>query len=263
MSLYMIKLTQSNLVQHLRLVVLLGWMDVQQTYKRSRIGAFWVTIGSAVGIVTVSLVYGLIFRLDLTDFLPYISISMVAWAFLANTLAESCNAYIVAEGIIKQLPVPLLVHNLRVIWRNIAVMGHTIVIYPIILIFVGFQPDAAMFLFIPGLLLACINVGWVGILLAIASARFRDLGPVVANVLQVAFYLTPVIWLADSMPAEIAHWVLGLNPLYHLLQIVRLPLLGEWPTPENWLISLALAFVGYFISALAYVKFKNKIALWV
>ncbi len=246
-----------------RLTFLLGWLDVQQTYKRSKIGAFWVSIGSAVGILTVSIVYGLIFKIDLQEFLPYISISMIAWSFMAGSISEACNAFVMAEGIIKQLSIPLLVHSLRVIWRNLVIMAHNLVIYPITLYSVGGSLSWLSLLSILGLILVCINLAWIGLILAFASARFRDLGPVVLNVLQIAFYITPVIWMAKAMPSGIAHWILGLNPLYHMLQVVRLPLLGSLPTAENWVACLVLGLFGAVLSTFVYRKYRRKASLWV
>jgi ABC-type polysaccharide/polyol phosphate export permease len=61
----------------------------------------------------------------------------------------------------------------------------------------------------------------------------------------------------------LAHLLLGLNPLYHWLQIVRLPILGQWPTLENWGIALLSAVIGWTATLLAYKKYRNMIAYWV
>jgi ABC-type polysaccharide/polyol phosphate export permease len=96
------------------------------------------------------------------------------------------------------------------------------------------------------------------------SARFRDMQPIVASVMTIAFYVTPVMWfpkLIENNP--LAHLLLGLNPLYHWLQIVRLPIIGQWPTWENWGLALLSAILGWSMTLSAYKRYRNMIAYWV
>ncbi|PXV58959.1 putative hydrolase, CocE/NonD family [Dyella jiangningensis] len=95
-----------------------------------------------------------------------------------------------------------------------------------------------------------------------ACARFRDLSQIVGSVLQVAFYLTPIMWLPRSLPANVSVYLLDFNPAYHLLEIVRAPLLGQWPSAMNWGVSAALAVVGWALALFIYGRYKRRIAYW-
>ena len=53
---------------------------------------------------------------------------------------------------------------------------------------------------LPGLVLLCLNGIWVGLLLGIISARFRDVPPIVASVVRILFFVTPIIWMPELMP---------------------------------------------------------------
>lgn len=253
----------SGAVSAMKLAAILGWNDVQQTYRRSKVGPFWITIGTGVGIATITLVYGSIFKADLSYFLPYISISMLSWTFMATTITESTQAYVMAESLIKQIRLPLTVHNLRVIFRNSFIAAHNLAVLPVVYLIAGLAPSQTFFLFPLSLIILILNLSWVGVLVSIASTRFRDLGPTISNLLQVAFFLTPVIWLASSLPEKTAHYLLGFNPLYHWLQVMRLPLLNEIPSMENYLISLSTAIIGWFITFPIYKAVSRRVVLWI
>jgi lipopolysaccharide transport system permease protein len=108
-----------------------------------------------------------------------------------------------------------------------------------------------------------LNLSWISMILALLSARFRDTPPIVNSLMTVAFYVTPVMWYPSLLPGGTAHLLLGLNPLYHLLQIVRLPILGELPTLENWYLSALLAIAGWAITLLSFSRFRSRVAFWV
>ncbi len=115
---------------------------------------------------------------------------------------------------------------------------------------------------IPGFLLAVVNFTWIALILAVLCARYRDLPQIVASVLQVVFYVTPIMWMPSHLPHTAALYLLNLNPCYHLLQVVRQPILGEAPTELNWLVSVAMAVCGWLAALIVYGRYKRRIAYW-
>lgn len=202
------------------------------------------------------------FQVAYDEFLPFIAIGIVLWSFVSTIITEGCTGFIAAEGIIKQLPIPLFVHILRMIWRNILIFGHNVVIFPIILIAVGKPLYLTAFLAIPGILLLLVNLTWIALILALLCARYRDLAQIVASVLQVVFYLTPIMWMPRNLPKGAGLYLLDLNPMYHLLEVVRAPLLGDFPTSINWVVGCALALVGWLFAIMLYGRYKRRIAYW-
>ena len=247
-----------------RIGLTLGWQDVRQSYRRSALGQLWITIGMAVTITTIGLVFGLIFGTPMQIFLPYLASGIIMWGLVSGLLNDGAQAFIAAESIIKQIPLPKLAHIVRVVWRNLLTTAHNIVIFPIVLLAVGAQTSWAVLLFPLGLGILVLSVSGLALILAVISARFRDVPPIVNSVVTVAFYVTPVIWMADNLgDNQLAHLLLGLNPFYHLLQVARLPLLGQIPTVENWSLSLLSAGAFWAAGLAIYRKFENKIAYWV
>jgi ABC-type polysaccharide/polyol phosphate export permease len=248
----------------LKLSQLLGWQDVKQAYRRSAIGPFWITGGMAVQIATMGFVFGLIFKIHLQDYLPFLASSIVIWGLVSTSLNEGALSFISAESLIRQLPLSPFVHLLRVLWKNLITFAHNFVILPIVFLAVWHPINWTIVLLIPGLVLLAVNLLWFSVVLGVLSTRYRDAPPILASLVTIAFYVTPVMWLPNLIGNnQVAHSLLGFNPLYHLIQIVRLPLLGNVPTPENWYLSTLLAIVGWGLSTVVMRKYKNKIAYWV
>ena len=254
----------SSMLFVMRLSFVLGWQDVKQAYRRSSIGPFWITGGMAVQIATMGLVFGLIFKIDLRDYLPFLAISIVTWGLVSAALNEGALSFINAESLIRQLPLSPFVHLMRVLWKNLITFSHNFAILPLVFLVVNHPISLCLILFSPGLLLLTVNLFWMSALLAIVSTRYRDVPPILASLVTIAFYVTPVMWLPNLLgDNRVAHALLGFNPLYHLIQIVRLPLLGELPTPENWYLSGLISIIGWGFALVAIRKYKNKIAYWV
>jgi lipopolysaccharide transport system permease protein len=213
-----------------------------------------------VMIGTIGLVFGQIFQSPMQEFLPFLTIGMVLWTFIAAVITEGATGFISAEGIIKQLPIPLFVHIMRMIWRNLLILLHNLVIFPLVLLAVGKPIGWIALLSIPGLALNILNLGWIVLLLAIICARYRDLPQMVASVLQVVFYVTPVMWIPSLLRNRM--YLLDLNPAYHLLEITRGPLLGNMPSATNWLVAGGMAVAGWVVALLVFGRYRRRIAYW-
>ena len=249
-------------LKRLPLVGVLGWQDVRARYRRSALGPFWITLSMGVMIGTIGIVFGQIFQSPMHEFLPFLTIGMILWSFIASVVNEGATGFISAEGIIKQLPIPLFVHIMRMIWRNFLILAHNFVIFPIVLIIVGKPLGLVAFLSIPGLLLNILNLGWIVLILAIVCARYRDLPQMVGSLLQVIFYLTPVMWMPSLLPKRAGAYLLDLNPAFHLLEVTRAPLLGQFPSTENWVVASAMALVGWGLALFIFGRYKRRIAYW-
>lgn len=252
----------ADTIRRRRLVGMLGWQDVRQRYRRSALGPFWLTISMGVMIGTIGFVFGQIFKAPLTNFLPFLAAGMILWSFIAAVVTDGCTGFIDSEAIIKQLPVPLFVHVLRLVWRNVIILAHNIVIFPLVLLAVGRPIGWLALLGIPGLVLIVLNLAWAALLLGLFCARYRDLPQIVASALQVLFYLTPIMWMPSALPSSASVYLLDFNPIYHIINLVRAPLLDEIPTGADWMVSVGMAAAGWMIALMIYGKYKRRIAYW-
>ncbi len=244
------------------LATTLAKQDIAQRYQRSRIGAFWLTINMAVMIAAVGAIFGLLFRAPMQEFLPFFAAGMILWSLISTCINEGCTAFSSAEGIILQVRMPLPTHVLRVLLRNIIIFGHNILIFPVALLIVGGGIDWQIFWAIPGFVLLILNLFWMMLVLGIVCTRFRDMSQIVQNIMQVALYVTPILWMPKVLPEHAPRWILELNPFNHLISIVREPLLGAAPSPINWAVSIVLLIFGGVFSILFFGHYKRRVAYW-
>jgi homopolymeric O-antigen transport system permease protein len=239
----------------------LSWQEVQQRYRRSMLGPFWLTLSTAIMIVAIGPLYGRLLNQDSSTYFTYIAIGLIVWQAMAGLATDSCQAFIAAEDLIKQVKLPLAVHVMRVVSRNVIMLAHNFVVVVVVLVFAR-PPLGISALLVPvAILLIAVNGLWLGLLLGPLCARFRDIPQVVTSLVQVAFFLTPVLWPAGMLGRH--DWAATYNPLYHFLEIVRGPLLGQPFATSSWIAVLSITVAGYAGALAFFARFRARIAYWV
>lgn len=238
----------------------LGWSDIRQRYRRSVLGPFWMTLSMAVLILVLGYIYSNIFHTDIKTYLPFLSLGFILWGFISTTITESGNAFRESARIIKQVKVPYSIHILRVLWRNFIVLMHTIVLFIPVSLFFALKPTAAILLALPGLVLVCVNLAWLELVLAILSTRFRDVPLIVATLVQVAIFATPIMWPVETLGDR--RFIADVNPMYHLIELVRAPLLGATPAPLSWMVAAGMAVAGSILALAMFNQVRRSIVYW-
>lgn len=246
-----------------RLPVFLAYSDIRQRYRRSSLGPFWITISMGVTIACIGIIFGNLFKSPMREFLPFLSAGLILWSFISSILTEATTVFPNAEGIIRQLPIPLFTHIYRMIMRNIYILGHNILVLPVVYLCVGKTVNFECLLFIPGFFILLVNLAWMSLVLSILCARFRDLTQIVGSLLQIFFYITPIIWMPSLLPARASLMILEPNPFFHLLNIVRNPLLSQPTTISNWVISCLIGVLGTGASIIFFNIYRRRIAYWI
>lgn len=249
-------------IQNIQLAFLLGWQDIAQRYRRSSIGAFWLTINMGVLIGALGLIFGTLFGSPMSEFLPFICLGLIFWGYFSSIANDGCNAFIARTDTILQLPIPFFTHIIRNWWSATIILAHNLVIFPVVMLSVGRTMNWNALLVAPGFILVSINLLWISLFLAILCTRYRDLTQIIQNFMQVMMYVTPVMWLPSTIEGKASPLMLDLNPFYHLLSVVRDPLLGAAPTSLNWIVSIAFAVIGWCITILFLSRYKARIAYW-
>ena len=238
----------------------LGWQDIRQRYRRSAIGPFWITMSLGVTVVVMGILYAKLFHQDVHSYLPYLATGMVIWSLVSGIVNESPSVFISSEGIIKQIPMPFGIHAMRMVWRNTIIFFHNVIVVFFVLLIFGVNPGWNLLLFPVDLLFVTLNGYWVAILLGILGARYRDIVQMVANVVQVLFFLTPVMWNAKSIQHKT--WILDVNPLYHLLEIMRSTFMGG-PLPIfSWEVVILMTGLGWMLALWLLSRYRRRIAYW-
>ena len=244
-----------------RMWLLLGMNDIRQRYRRSRLGQFWITLAMATTIVSLGFLYAFLFKMPLAEYLPYLGTSFVVWGLVSGIVLDSCNVFIGAEGYLRQVPMPKSVFVHRMLVRSAVTFLHNIIILPPLFIVFRVPIGWTLFAAFAGILIVLLNGIWVGLLLGTVCARFRDMPQIVASLMQVAYYLTPVMWRRNQLPPD-WRWFSDLNPFQSFLNIVRDPLLGEMPPPIAWEVTGAVTVIGFIVATLFFSRFRARIVYW-
>jgi len=245
-----------------RLAWALGWLDIRLRYRGSMLGPFWLTISTGVMVAALGALYSTLFKIDLREYLPFLALSQVLWGFLAALVSEACTVFTDAEGVIRSVRMPFFVFSLRALIRNAIALGHNIVVIVVVFAIFEMWPQVDALMALPGLLLWSLDALALTLMLGAFCARFRDIQPIVNSVMQIAFFVTPVIWKptqlgADSIPN------LAFNPFFDLLEIVRGPILGSGVAGTTWLGAIVYSIVLCAVSWAFFVRARGRITFWV
>lgn len=240
---------------------MLGWQEVRQRYRRSVLGPFWLTLSTALMIGAMGPLYGRLFKQDISGYFAYLAVSFVLWQMISQMISDSCVAFVAAEGFIKQIKLPLTIHVLRVIWKNLIIFAHNAVVILIVIAYYRPPLNGSLLLFPIAILVFALNALFFGTILGLVSARFRDIPLVVTNVVQAAFFLTPIMWHPQMLGRHA--WTVNLNPFYHFIEVMRAPLIGQPPNPSSWLAVGVITLLGCVAMVLIFSRFRARIAYWV
>ncbi|MBL8584356.1 MAG: ABC transporter permease, partial [Rhizobiaceae bacterium] len=247
------ELSRRDLVEGLRRHEL--WLrfavhDIKKRFRRSVLGPFWITLTMGITVAALGFVFSSIFQQDISNFLPYLSVGLIFWGFYTSVINESGETYIAAANQMKNVAAPISIYIYRTFARNVIILLHNMVIYLIVYALFIHTISWHYLLIIPGLIVFFANVFFASMIVAVVSARFRDIPIILTNVLQVVFFITPIFWDANLIKGKVVF--IQLNYFYHLLQIVRAPLLGQAPAMLSWAMTSVAAVVAAALAVRLY-----------
>src|SRR4051794_5070887 len=239
----------------------LGWNDILYRYRRSTLGPFWSTINIAITVVALGLVYSQIFNLPVRQLMPYVCAGLIVWGFISSILLDAGSLFSGSESYIKQVRLPYWLYVCRFVFSKVMLFAHDLPIYIALLIYFQIWPGTVALYALPGFVLLVINGAFASLTIGMASARFRDIPRIIATFVQVMFLVTPIIWTPDLLGPQpyLAHG----NPFFHLIEIVRAPLLCTLPSMKTWGVTLAITAINALLTAYFFLRFRSRIAYWI
>lgn len=245
-----------------RLALTLGWFDIRLRYRGSMLGPFWLTLSTAVMVAALGILYSKLFKMELHDYLPFLALSLVLWNVLSAVIGDACTCFTSAEGMIRSMRMPYSLHAVRVVVRNLIVLAHNVVVILAVYIWFDRWPGLHAFEAIPGLLLWAVDGLAICLFLGPIGARFRDIPPIVASVIQIAFFVSPIIWKPELLHGWALQY-LWLNPFYTLLEVVRAPMLGDPVALRVWASALGFSAILLVLAWLMFARTRGRLAFWV
>ena len=240
-----------------RLWAALAMHDIAARYRGSIIGPFWITGTTAVFVIGVGTVYSQLFHQSMAQYIPWLGVGIVLWTFFATCVTEGCETFVSSAGIIKQTALPMFTFLFRTVARNLIVLAHQMVVVAGVLVFYGIWRRTEPLYALAGLVLVLLNLVWAMVVVSIISTRFRDVPQIIAALLQVLIFVTPVFWRPEALTGK--RFILSGNPLYHMLEITRRPLLGEIAPANSWWACVGMAVVGWAFALLLFAVTRRRV----
>jgi len=237
----------------------LGNLEIRLRFRRTGLGPLWTSLSFAVLLAALGFVYARVLAVDPRTYVPYLALGLLAWNFAATMLQEACELYIHAAHTLKQLCVPKTVFLYRLLWRNLVLLALNAAVAAAALALCRARIGPSALLALPGLALLSLNLLWVGLLLALAGARFWAASRAVQAALPIAMLVTPVIWRPGTPAlAALARW----NPLYWAVELVRGPLTGAPPAPLAWAGAAGAALAGTAVALILFARLRERLLYW-
>lgn len=236
--------------------------EVRRRYRRTLFGPFWVTITLLIFSSVLGIIWSSLWKQDISAFLPYLLSGLIPWTFISMICSESCAAFLSAETLVRNRAIPYSFFIFGVISRNFIVMAHNLL--AVIIIYLFFLKSISLVNFVQlllGFLILMATSWWIGMMLAMASARYRDVQQGVSSFLQIVMFITPIFWPKEMIGAD-RMILVDINPLMYFIEIIRLPLLGESVPGMHYLVTALITILGTIFALLIMSRKLKDIIHW-
>jgi len=239
----------------------LALADLRSRWRRSFFGILWTIIQPLGMTLLLSFVFSRLFKADITEYAPYILSGLIVWEFSIASVTGGALSFVQADAYIKQYKHPLVIYTLRTVLSAIVVL--ILASIPLFAWAMVVLPQNFGWSWLAGLTIfpVLFLITWpLATILAYLGARFRDIPHVLGLAMQAVYFISPVYFEVKMFRAGGLDVLIDYNPIYHVLQLIRAPLLsGEWPTAHNYLFSITTAVVLVFLAWLVGRKAESKV----
>lgn len=242
----------------------LAFADLRSRWRRSFFGIVWCILQPLGLTLLLTLVFSRLFNADIVTYAPYILSGILVWEFISANTVSGALSFVQADAYIKQCSHPLAIYTLRNVLSSAIVLSL-----------------ASLSLFAWAAVVLPQNIGWcwfgaltlypvlaliawpVSTLLSYASTRFRDIPHALGLVMQSLWFVSPVYFEAKMFRSGGLDALVDYNPVYHVLQLVRAPLLdGQWPTLQNYAFSLGTAACFAVLAMLVGARVERRVIFY-
>ncbi len=238
-----------------------GWDDVRQQYKRTFLGPIWLTFSTCAWIFAMALVMASLFGQSISDYLPRTATGMFVWTFFSLSILDGATVFVNASALINATRLPLFFYPLRALIRYIILYGHYLAVCILLMICIGHPPSWLALLAIPGLIIHVFTSFGFILMFGLVNARYRDVFPIAGVLCQLMPLVTPIAWQRDMLKTHT--WIADINPFYHLIEIVRAPLLGQVPTMLSYGVSLGVMVASLAFGLFVYKRVRYHLIFWI
>lgn len=238
----------------------IGWNDFRRSTARTWLSPVFSLAGTALTVAILGYIYSSLLSMTEPDTYPYIAAGYILWFFISASVMGGFSVFISGASIIKEMSLPLSFSIYRYVFRTLVELCLKFLVFAGAVLLAGLPMTWTAWLALPGLFLFVLNGLWLGLLLGIVGARYRDIQQIVAPLMLLAFLATPVLWRGSMLQSN--EFIATFNPFAHVLAVVREPLLGHTPALDSVIVVLAITVVGWLVAVAAFSRMKNRIVFW-
>jgi len=242
------------------LALFLAWEDIRQRYVRTMLGPLWIVLSTGIWFGLMGFVMANLFQQKLEDYFPFLISGLLIWVLISTSISESAQVLVSAAPLISTFSIPIFTHFLRFVMRNYIIFFHNLIILVLVFLFYPPHVTVATWLVLPGLALDMIILLGLSVFLSLANLRYRDTHLAVASAMQVLPFLTPIFWDRSMLKTRL--WVADFNPFYHMIEIVRGPLLGKAPLMMSWYVAIGMAVCLCGAGCVLFMRYRHRIIFW-
>jgi lipopolysaccharide transport system permease protein len=210
--------------------------ELKYKFRRSRLGLLWTMINPLLLMLMITLIFGNLFDIPMQDFAPYVFSGLIVWEFVLGSALGGCNSLLVSEAYIKQFRHPLVIYPLKTALVQVAIF--LIAIQAMFLWVLVTDPTNLLLgiLTLPITAICLFLLGWpIAILTSSINLKYRDFVQVLGLAMQLLWYISPVFFKPEMFKAKELAILLEYNPVTHILNLVRAPLLnGSLPSAVDF-----------------------------
>lgn len=243
----------------------LALADVRAKYRRSALGLAWALIQPLALTLLLTFVMGHIFHSQLGEYAPFIYSGLIFWEFIVSSIVSGCNSFVNAEGYIKQFAHPLLIYTLRCVIPCMINLGCAFI--GMILWVLFWKPSnfgLSWLVLIPAFPLLFLFTWPLATITAFIGTRFRDFSQLIVIMLQAVYYVSPIFFLPTLFINAKIGFLLEYNPIYHLLNLFRIPLLqGQYPAMGDYLYVIMTSAILWFFAWWMIDRNEHKVIFYI
>ncbi|MGY0560325.1 ABC transporter permease [Luteimonas sp. A277] len=240
------------------------WLELVTKYRRSRLGLFWAFLPPMLYTFGVGWFFATLQGYEVFTFIPHLGLGYVLFRLVTVSLSDATTVCAGHSSFILDGRVRLTDYILRVVAKA---LFYFVLAIPVVGVALAVSPDfqpLGLLTLLPAMAVVMGNIAWMSAIIAVLGARLPDVNQLVGSILMFAFLFTPLLWQADQIPTgTLRGSIARLNPLFHLVEIVRAPLLGKPVETLTYLYLAAMLVIGWAMAIGIYRKFARFVPIWV
>ncbi|WP_313318465.1 ABC transporter permease [Stenotrophomonas sp.] len=240
------------------------WLELATKYRRSRLGLFWALCPALIYMFGIGGFFGYLQGHSAAGFIPHLGIGYVLFRLITISLSECTTAFQGHASFIMDGRVRLTDYILRVVAKA---MFYFVMALPAVAIALAMSPNfqpSGLLVSLPAFVLVILNIGWMGAIVAVLGARLQDVHELIGSILMFSFLFTPIIWYADQAPVNTVRGMIArANPLYHMIESVRAPMLGEPLEHLTYIYMVVMLLAGWLVASFIYRRYARYVPVWV